>query len=215
MCFSAEASFAASAVCAAVGVATLRRARKNEIPISLIPLIFSLHQAVEGSVWLSKDQSCSMFGGYIYAAIAFCLWSTYIPVAAWLAEDDPTRRTWIARLLFIGVPLSAYNFWVLSHPLSIDFSTHQIRYIPGVQTAPALEIVYALPVVLPFLLMRNRVFISLGIVISIFFGLSMLVFFLARYSVWCFFAAISSTMILLGVNRPRRSVPGMDGREQP
>ena len=48
MCFSATASFSAAAVCGAIGVLTVRRASKPDLMLAFIPVIFALHQALEG-----------------------------------------------------------------------------------------------------------------------------------------------------------------------
>ena len=54
MCFSATASFSAAAVCGAIGVLTVRRASRPDLMLALIPVIFALHQAFEGVVWLTR-----------------------------------------------------------------------------------------------------------------------------------------------------------------
>ncbi len=56
MCFSAAASFSASAVCAAAGVMAIRRADRADLPLALIPMIFALHQAIEGLVWMTHAE---------------------------------------------------------------------------------------------------------------------------------------------------------------
>ena len=57
MCFSAGASFTASAVLAATGVTTLREVRsKRELPLALLPTIFSIQQFIEGLLWLNFRQ---------------------------------------------------------------------------------------------------------------------------------------------------------------
>jgi hypothetical protein len=53
MCFSPQADFTAGAVIAGVGVATLRRVRvRRELIVGALPLLFGIHQLVEGFVWL-------------------------------------------------------------------------------------------------------------------------------------------------------------------
>jgi hypothetical protein len=51
MCFSPEADFTAGAVIAAVGVETLRRVRSpRELIVGALPLLFGIHQLIEGFV---------------------------------------------------------------------------------------------------------------------------------------------------------------------
>src|ERR1700756_1938659 len=52
MCFSPQADFVAGAVIAGVGVETLRRVRaRRELIVGALPLLFGVHQLVEGFVW--------------------------------------------------------------------------------------------------------------------------------------------------------------------
>ncbi|CAK0778557.1 conserved membrane hypothetical protein [Gammaproteobacteria bacterium] len=200
MCFSAEASFIASAFCGVVAVGAINHAEKKTLLLAIIPLIFSLHQATEGVIWLSGKASCGIIGAEFYSLIASCLWPTYVPIAAWLAEQDENRHAWILRTLFIGLPVSIYNAYVFSFPLTVDFSHHQISYIPGTYYPLFVEFFYSAAVVIPFLLMSNKMLRYFGIVILLFFVLSMSVFNPSRYSVWCFFAAVSSVLIFLAVS---------------
>ena len=77
MCYSPEASFAVGSVLAIVGVGAIRKALQYDrtmLMFSLFPAIFSLHQFLEGVVWLSVDGA---FDGkifrylYIYIAVSF------------------------------------------------------------------------------------------------------------------------------------------------
>ena len=53
MCFSPQADFTAGAVVTLVGVETLRRVRvRRELIVGALPLLFGIHQLVEGFVWL-------------------------------------------------------------------------------------------------------------------------------------------------------------------
>jgi hypothetical protein len=52
MCFSPEADFVVGTVIAGVGVETVRRVRLGrELIVGALPLLFGLHQLVEGFVW--------------------------------------------------------------------------------------------------------------------------------------------------------------------
>ncbi len=60
MCFSPEADFTAAAVVGVVGVATLRLVREpRDLLIAALPLLFALHQFVEGFVWLGLQGDVS------------------------------------------------------------------------------------------------------------------------------------------------------------
>ncbi|WP_424324591.1 DUF6629 family protein, partial [Gordonia sp. (in: high G+C Gram-positive bacteria)] len=53
MCFSATASFVGAGVITAAGVATLALVRDvRQLPFASLPLLFGIHQALEGWTWL-------------------------------------------------------------------------------------------------------------------------------------------------------------------
>jgi hypothetical protein len=90
MCVSAEASFAAGSVLAVAGAATVRRALRYDrsmLVFSLFPVVFSLHQFIEGAVWLSVDGVIeeSIFR-YLYIVIAILLWPVLTAFASAFAE---------------------------------------------------------------------------------------------------------------------------------
>lgn len=77
MCFSAEASFAASAAICAVGTLSVARAKNaRQLPFAAIPLIFSLQQAIEGVLWIALSnpeysawQSKAMYAFLFFAQV--------------------------------------------------------------------------------------------------------------------------------------------------
>jgi hypothetical protein len=212
MCFSAAASFSAAAVCAGIGVMTVRRASKADLMLALIPIIFSLHQALEGLVWLTNAEGPGRCAGYSYAIIAFCLWPLYVPVAAWRSETDSHLRIFMLCFLLLGAVVAAAAAWVLVAGLTIDFATNKIRYLPTKRYPLVFDYVYAACVTGPFFLHRSVYLRIFGCLILGFFGVSILLFNPARYSVWCFFAAACSIVLYCFVtsrNGPerRRSAP--------
>ena len=61
MCFSATASFGASAVLGTLGVITVAKAKtKPQKFFGTIPLLFSIQQLTEGLLWVSLTLSLSL-----------------------------------------------------------------------------------------------------------------------------------------------------------
>jgi len=200
MCFSATASFSAAAVCGAIGALTVRRASRPDLMLAFIPVIFALHQALEGFVWLTSAEGWwGRCAGYDFAIIAFCLSPIYVPVAAWLSETDPRRRRFMLGFLVLGAVVVAGAAWVLHAGLTIDFASNQIRYLPAKRYPLIFDYIYAATVTGPLLLHRNNYLRVFGCLILVFFGASILLFNPARYSAWCFFAAVSSIVLYLFV----------------
>ena len=53
MCFSAAANFIGSGALATVGVVTLTKVKhRRELLFASLPLLFAIHQFIEGFVWL-------------------------------------------------------------------------------------------------------------------------------------------------------------------
>ena len=56
MCFSAVANFVGSAALGAVGVVTLKKVKhRRELMFASLPILFAIHQFIEGFVWLGLD----------------------------------------------------------------------------------------------------------------------------------------------------------------
>lgn len=205
MCFSAQASFAAAAICGTIGVACLKKATRPYWLLAAMPLLFGLHQAIEGVVWVYRGQDIGCYGGLAFASIAFCFWPVYVPLSCMLTEPNGLRRRMMLGLLLLGSFVSLYAAWILSFPLTIDFSSHKIAYITSQTGSRWVAYGYALCVTLPLLLMRNWYAKGFGVLVAVFLLTSLLWFRPAQFSVWCFFAALSSLLVYLAL--PARLAP--------
>jgi len=101
MCFSAPASFLASAVLCAAGVASCRLARnKRQLLFASTPFLFAMQQAAEGFVWLSFSypafEAWRLFFSYFFLFFAFILWPTWVPVSIYCYELQDKPSVWSA-----------------------------------------------------------------------------------------------------------------------
>ena len=181
--------------------------------LAVIPMVFLLHQALEGVVWLTKATGCGRDAGYGFAVIGFCLWPVYVPVAAWCSESDARLRAFMLAFAFPGAVVTVAAAWVLFRGLEINFATNQIQYLPTTRYPLVFDYVYAACVIGPFFLHRNIYLRTFGGLILLFFGLSTTMFNPARYSVWCFFAAVSSIVLYFFVVSRSRAGRGRRARE--
>ena len=197
MCYSAEASFVASAVLAGTSVAISRLPKeKNSHLLAAVPAIFAVHQFIEGSIWLNQGKSVPaafMEGSvFAYALIAYVFWPLFIPLAAYLMEANKRRRILmlICQVVGLGTGL-AYLISIMRSPVEVSVYTCNLSYrvdAPGELFAP-----YLLAVSVPFLLSSRRGLVRFGLLILISCGAA--VYFAwnpAFPSVWCFFAAALS-----------------------
>jgi hypothetical protein len=202
MCFSAEASFAASGVLAASNVAISRIPKdRASIPLSLFPAIFATHQFIEGILWLNHDgvlpDIYKPVAVHAYALIAFVLWPIFVPFAAYLVEAERRRRIiiLICQAIGLGVGLTLLLSFI-HHPLQVSLDCCSFSYqvnAPDLLIAP-----YLAAVAIPFLASSRRGLVLFGVGITLSCAVAALSASAATFpSVWCFFAAILSAGLYL------------------
>ena len=97
MCFSATASFVASGALLTSGFAITRIPKpKSAIPLSIFPIIFGVHQFIEGLLWLNHRgflaDSYKQIGVYSFVVIAFVLWPILVPFSVYALESKRIRK---------------------------------------------------------------------------------------------------------------------------
>jgi hypothetical protein len=107
MCFSAEASFGASAVLGVIGVVAVAKARTTPQRLfAAIPLLFAVQQLAEGMLWLSlKDPGLEPWQHlftYTFLVFAMMVWPVWIPLTICLLEKEEKRKKITDILLSIG-----------------------------------------------------------------------------------------------------------------
>lgn len=199
MCFSAAASFTASALLATSGSLASLRAKPAERLFTAIPFLFGFQQALEGLQWLAVSRGTpSTWLGYGYLFFAFFLWPTYIPLATYMMEPNKNRKHFLKYFLLAGVCGTTYICLVLFfHPLMVQMVHHHLDYvifIPGEWIGMAAYVI----VVCGSCLLSSFPFVRV-------FGITMFITSLVSWfwyqttftSVWCFFAAVLSMLIVL------------------
>src|ERR1700678_981900 len=118
MCFSATANFVGSGVLGAVGVVTLTRVKhRREVLFAALPVLFAIHQFIEGFVWLGLDGILSPAVAHNMGA-AFMLYAQgllpfLLPLSGLLFEPDRASRTRMGPFLARGTLPSLYILWAL------------------------------------------------------------------------------------------------------
>ena len=203
MCFSAEASFGASAILAVAGVVSIKKVNyRSQIPFASIPLIFSIQQFCEGFVWigLNNNAAWQQIPILIFLIFAQIVWPFWVPFSIFLLETSKRRKMLLAGLLVMGTMLSLYLIYCFS---SYHFSAHiqhtHIRYdlsFPH-EYIPFLSIFYFLPTIVSPFVSGVKKMTYLGAFILGSFLISKLYFDDYVISVWCFFAALLSVVVFL------------------
>jgi len=212
MCFSAPASFAAAAATGLVGTISLYAARSwREIPLAAIPLVFTLQQSVEGLLWLALTrQVAGPWSGFLanmFACIALVLWPMLAPVAAVLVEPSTIRRLMLGGLVAISLSVAGFGIQhIHAHPFGACVVGHSLSYINGNPYPPLFLAGYVACTVGAMVLSSQRALRIFGVILAAGLGVSLISFYAAFVSVWCFFAAAASATLALYFVRARLAV---------
>lgn len=177
------------------------------IVYAFFPLVFSIHQLIEGVNWYALARP---FAGddiflYLYSIIAFGFWPICIPLAAAVAEErNVWRRLWWAMVL-CGMGLSIYLWTKLASADGFEISVvnHSLADKPLFDDPP--QIVFAIHValtILPSVLFPNRGVNVFGWLVFGSFMLSVIKSRPAWYSVWRMAAAVFSLAIAFSIRKP-------------
>ncbi|MDV3258136.1 MAG: hypothetical protein LOX97_10235 [Sphingomonas sp.] len=208
MCFSAAASFTAGIGLVGVGAVTASRAGgRAELPFALIPGLFGIQQLIEGGVWLTFAHDAplaNMVLTYAYSFFSHVLWPVYVPIAVLLLEPEAWRRRLLSAIAVAGAAVGLYLlYFLVTEPIVSEVVDKHISYQSPHFYVGAVMTLYVLATCVSSLVS------SCGTIR--WFGAATFVALVAAYafyaywfiSVWCFFAAILSVIVLVHVFRAR------------
>jgi hypothetical protein len=203
MCFSAGASFGASAVLSAIGVATIKKTKTpRQIPFASIPLIFAIQQFTEGCVWLSLTHTAlapmTGFVSYAFLIFAQIVWPLCVPIAITMLEEDKKRKKILYLFVGIGILVAGYyahrlimygncadsaGCHIVYHQVYPDSLNHIVDTLYGVAT------------IIPTFLSKTKRMWVFGLALVGSYLLAAIAYENYILSVWCFFAAVLSVLI--------------------
>ena len=206
MCFSAGASFGASALLGAIGAVAIVKARTTPQRLfATIPFVFAVQQLAEGMLWLSlKNESLTTwqsFFTYIFLAFAMMVWPVWIPFTLRLLEKDVKRKKIMNLLLSVGTIVSiGVGCVLLIFGVQVVPSHHHLHY--NVDFPPQTKDLVIPFTLLYFIATIITPFISgikrmkwLGFVFLISYLFAIIFYNGFVVSVWCYFAAILSIVV--------------------
>jgi hypothetical protein len=202
MCFSPEASFATAALTATLGAVALGRARGvGERLLAATPVLFGVQQAIEGGLWLvlptAPQGTLAAVLSVAFLVFALIFWPLYAPVAAWMNEPDRLRRRLMLACLVVGCAVAAYFGWrIVVGPREALIANRCIAYRVGGGHHLLLGGAYLLATTAPLFLSTQRTILTLGLVIGAGSVIAYLFYWGEFLSVWCFFAAAASAVIV-------------------
>ena len=210
MCFSATASFAAGTALVAVGGLTLHRSRgKVELPLALIPLLFGVQQLTEGVVWVSLNNDLPVlqsYSTYIYSGFSHVLWPIFVPFAILLVEIKRWRRKAIGVFLVLGLGVGLYLlYFIVRFPVTAHVHGRSIFYESPHFYIGAVLVIYLLATCVSGLFSSHRCINIFGVLAFVLAIAAYLVSVETFVSVWCFFAAILSLLIVVHFSGPMQA----------
>lgn len=209
MCFSPEADFTAGLLVAGVGVQTLRRVRvRRELIIGVLPLLFGVHQFVEGFVWLGLRGQVSVGLGdaakEAYIVYAHAILPAIVPLGFMLLEPDRRRAHWMVALVLLGVALGVYLLWqVTAYPVGAQPQARCIDYTTHTPNDIVIGVLYVAATCGPALMSSRRYLRSFGLVSLVGVIVTALVRVDELTSLWCLYVAAVSILILEHFRRLR------------
>ncbi len=209
MCFSANASFAASALLVPAGLYCLNEARHTEKPywmLAVMPLLFGIQQLTEGQLWLALaavDVPAQKQWAHGFMFFSHFFWLFWIPLVCYALDDVVWRKRFFLALAVVGgmfgasmyLPLLINDSW-LNIVLAKHSITYQARFIFDDTMSDTIpRVIYAFIVVMPLLMSGEKILRIFGWVITASIIGTALIFNHAYVSNWCFFSAIGSLYI--------------------
>ena len=202
MCFSATASFSAAAVLAGLGLLTVRSARSpKELPLASVPLLFAVQQMIEGAIWTALHDGepgtvRAMTLAYVF--FSHVIWPVLIPLAVLLAEPSRQRRRDLVILVLVGAGVSGYLLYqTVAHGVESRPEGRHIEYVLPVAYAVMSTVLYVLSTTAGLLLSSHRTVRLFGVLTLVSFVVTYAFYAHWLVSVWCYFAALLSAIVLL------------------
>jgi hypothetical protein len=213
VCFSANANFVGSGVLGSVGVVTLTKVKhRRELLFASLPILFAVHQFIEGFVWLGLDGTFSPAVAHDMGA-AFMLYAQgllpfLLPMSVLLFEPDAKSRRRMLPFLVLGGATTLYILWALTaFPLQLYVRHNSIVYINQATNNIAVAVLYVIATCGALFFSKIKMMVVFGAA-----NLAILVAVMVykRYaftSLWCAYAAVASVIILAYFGKSHKNRP--------
>jgi general stress protein CsbA len=189
MCFSAVSSISAGVALSGVGVLTLKKARSTN---------------TEGVLWIALlnpvYSDLQVVATYNFLFFAQLLWPVWVPLGVLFMDPKHDRGIAIKIMLGIGVMVSLYlGYCLLNFPVKAVAAAGHIAYeqdYPAV-FGRSVSYLYFLATVIPLFASRVAWMWLMGAAVTISLLISAILYTDYVISVWCFFSAVISMIVLL------------------
>jgi Family of unknown function (DUF6629) len=208
MCFSAPASFIVSGGLSIIGLLSICSAKtKAQYPLAMTSFFFAIQQASEGIVWLTINnpayQLLNTISMMVFLIFAMTFWPVWIPYALFNVEKYALRKKILAGLYTCGALVAAYSYYRLFffsvHVKIFDGSLLYFVQYKRVLSPDLYLLIYFIPTVVSFFVSSFSLMWLFGFIVTGSLFLSYFAWYATYISVWCFFAAVLSTLILISL----------------
>ncbi len=204
MCFSPEASFTATAVLITAGIVAVKEAKFTaKVAFAVIPILFAVQQFAEGMLWLALQNpyhdNWRKPATYVFLVFAQVVWPFWVPFSIYLMEKKQPARTILKGFAIAGGLLAIYLFLrIITSPITASIDCNHIYYNLDVPQYSLIlvDIFYLVFVILPPFISSARKTSLLGVIIVLSLLITEIFYTKALISVWCFFAAILSVIVI-------------------
>ena len=209
MCFSAGASFGASAVLSVIGVVVIKKAKSPyQIPFTSIPFIFAVQQFSEGFVWLALSYPFFApwvkISSYTFLVFAQMVWPICVPVSVAMLERNVKRKKIVFCFVGRGVVVSSYfAHRLFMYGVQPNITGHHVAYkqVHPDSWGHVADMFYGIATLVPTFLSKTKKMWIFGLAITISYIVTYIVYTNYILSVWCFFSSIMSIIIYFIVRR--------------
>ena len=192
-----------SGVLGTAGVVTLTKVKhRRELLFAALPLLFAIHQFMEGFVWLGLDGNLSGAVAHDMGA-AFMLYAQGLlpflaPLSIFLFEPNQKSRRRMLPFVVLGGAIALYILWALTaFPLQLYVQQNSIVYINQATNNTAVAVIYLVVTCGALFFSEIKMMVVFG---AANLAILLIVMAVKRYaftSVWCAYAAAASVIILV------------------
>lgn len=209
MCFSSSVSFGASALLSIAGVVSVSRAESPQQKVlAMMPFVFAAQQFSEGILWVSlQHDNWAQYAGpvtHVFLLFAQVVWPMYIPFAMHVLEKVTVRKKIMSVLMMFGMLLAVYlGYCLLRYPVTATIISHHIHYEQQFSLAKKwyFGLLYFIPTVIAPIISGYKPFRLIGYLFIAAYAVTYIFFHFFMISVWCFFGAIISMVVISILSR--------------
>lgn len=217
MCFSATASFTAGIGLLAIGAVTVSRVRRRaELPFALIPGLFGVQQMIEGALWLTLPDNAPLANTvltYFYSFFSHVLWPIYVPIAVLLLEPEAWRRRVLTVIAVAGAAVGIYLlYFLVTEPIVAKVVGRHISYQSPHFYIVAVMVLYVLATCVSSFVSSCKTIRWFGAAVFVALLTAAAFYRFWFISVWCFFAAVLSIIVLVHFSHEPHRVPNADDK---